>query len=574
MNSIRLFYTILIILSIICAIFLLKYSYKRQNIPGAKYFILVLITVIIYDGEYIGELNAGNFPNALFWFQLEHIVIPWIHYFWFMMSLDYVRLPKKQWRILKYIMLCHPISAYILYFTNSFHHLYISEFHFISNGYFYVINTTKGILYPAPVIWGSILGMISISLYVRAGIKAHRLHRKGYIIMIGASLFPWATTFLTVYKLNYLGIDYFPVVTIVSGILYVYGIFQYRIFNTIPIATETVFRQAKEGILLLDYMNRIIEANAVIVRMYPELGNLRKENTFSSFVHRHSEFTGVIENKDTIDLHYVEEQKDRYYIAKVNKITTEDDLQIGKMITISDVTQIYERQKKLEMIATDAIDKAETSEISFLQAQINPHFLNNTLSVIASMITRAPEDAKILITDLGDYLSRCYYFDSDSPMTPLRKEIETVKVYVNIEKARFRERIYFHITCVNIPEINVPRLVLQPLVENAIRHGILKKAEGGNVWLNIERRMEGIFFEVQDDGVGMSDEMIASLTVDNPDRKGIGIRNIHNRLLKYYHAGLIIKKAGQGISVSFCIPDASIEEMKREGDLDDECNCC
>jgi len=573
MNSIRLFYTILILISIVCGFFLLNYSYKRRKMPGAKYFILVLIAIIIYDGEYIKELNATNFSTALFWFHLEHIVIPLLHYFWFMMSLDYVKLPKKQWRILKYIMLCHPIFAYILYFTNSFHHLYISEFHFVSNGYFSVINTTKGILYPAPVIWGSVLGLISTSLYIRACIKAHRLHRKGYIIMIAAALFPWATTLLNVYKLNYLGIDYFPIVTIISGILYLYGIFHFRIFDTIPIAMETVFRQAKEGILLLDYTSRIIEANAVVVGMYPELGYLRKENTFASFVHSHPEFIDILANKDTIDLRYEEGQQNRYYIARVNKIVTEDDLQIGKMITITDITQMYERQKNLEMIATDAIDKAETNEISFLQAQINPHFLNNTLSVIASMITRSPMEAKILITDLGEYLSRCYYFDSASPMTSLKKELETVMIYINIEKARFRERINFHIVCECIPEINVPRLVLQPLVENAIRHGILKKVEGGNVWLNIERTMEGIFFEVMDDGVGISEETIASLTIDNPERKGIGIRNIHNRLIKYYHAGLIIKKVGQGISVSFCIPEDRIEATKREGALDDECNC-
>ncbi len=559
MDIVRLIYNFLVLLSMLCAIFLLKYSYSRRNIPGAKYFILVIITMIIYDCLYIGELNATNFQNALIWFHLEHLVIPLIHYYWFMMSIDYVRLPKNESRILKYIMLCHPILAYILYFTNGFHHLYISKFHFISNGYFKVISTTKGILYIAPVIWGSALGLISIFLYVRSCIKAHRLYRKGYIIMITASIIPWVTIFINVCGLNPLGVDNFPVATSVSGLLYLYGIFQYHIFNTIPIATETVFRQAREGIILLDYMDRIIEANEVAVGMYPELKYLKKENTLSSFVQRHPEFGGLLDNKDGVNLHYLEEHKDRYYIAKVNGIASEDDLQIGKIITISDMTQIIQHQKKLELIATDAIDKAETNEISFLQAQINPHFLNNTLSVIASMITRAPEEAKVLITDLGEYLSRCYYFDSASSMISLKKELETIFIYVNIEKARFRERVNFHIVCDSIPEINVPRLVLQPLVENAIRHGILKKAQGGNVWLRIERMDEGILFEVKDDGVGMSDEMMASLTIANPDRKGIGIINIHNRLQKYYREGLTIKKAESGTSVSFYIPE---DELK------------
>ena len=469
-------------------------------------------------------------------------------------------------------MLCHPILGYLLYFTNDFHHLYISEYHFVSNGYFNVISSTKGVLYIAPVIWGSALGLISIFLYIRAYSKAHRLYRAGYIIMITASVLPWITIVINACGLNPLGIDNFPVATSISGLLYLYGIFQYHMFNTIPIATETVFRQAREGIILLDYNNRIIEANETVAAMYPELKRLSRENTLSSFVQRHPEFRGLLENKDSVPLQYVEEGQDRYYIAKVNGIASEDEMQIGKMITISDMTQLYERQKKLELIATDAIDKAETNEISFLQAQINPHFLNNTLSVIASMITRAPEEAKVLITDLGEYLSRCYYFDSTTPMVSLQKELETVNIYVNIEKARFRERVNFHIVCDSIPEINVPRLVLQPLVENAIRHGILKKAQGGNVWLNLECTDEGVYFEVKDDGVGMSDEMIATLTRANADRKGIGIINIHNRLLKYYQKGLTIKKTESGISVSFYIPKDKIKTSNREDNTDDECD--
>lgn len=101
---------------------------------------------------------------------------------------------------------------------------------------------------------------------------------------------------------------------------------------------------------------------------------------------------------------------------------TDDNFEIGKVLTITDITLFVEKQKSLESIASTAIYQAETSELSFLQAQIKPHFLNNTLSVIGSMITRSPQEAEALIAELGEYLANCYYFDSTSPMALLEKE--------------------------------------------------------------------------------------------------------------------------------------------------------
>ena len=233
----------------------------------------------------------------------------------------------------------------------------------------------------------------------------------------------------------------------------------------------------------------------------------------------------------------------------------EDNLTIGKILTVNDITLYAQNKKTLEQIAVIAIDKAETNEISFLQAQINPHFLNNTLSVIGAMIKRDPDGAKELIGNLGEYLANSCYFDNTSPMVLLKDELEAVNTYIFIENKRFGERLKYHTIWQHVPNISVPRLILQPLIENSIRHGILRKADGGNVWLIIYEEDMRVFFEIKDDGVGIAPAKMLGLTWKENKRQGIGLYNIHSRLLKYYGEGLKIEsEPGKGTSVRFSIP--------------------
>lgn len=550
----RYFLTMLLIASVICAVILLKYAYVRRNMPGAKYFVFLLITAIIYNGAYIGELNAGNYDTAKLWYDIEHIAIPLQHYFFLLLGLEFTNVNKRVFKVIRNVALYHPILYCVIFFTPGLNKLYASNYYFVNKGSFSVITSEKGVFFYIIVLSGTIIGIISSAAYIIGYIKSSNLQRKIYILMMVATIFPWFTVYLNAAQLDG-GVDYFPFATIITGLLYMFCIFQFKIFHTIPIATEIVFRQAKEAIILVDMEEKIVDANVSAIHIFPELGNTKKKYHLTDFVTSYPQLHQLILNQDKFPFEGKIKEELRHFEANVQNIQTDDKRDIGKIIQIFDVTKTYMEKKEMEKLVINAIDQIETSEISLLQAQISPHFINNSLSVIASMITRAPEEAKVLITDLGDYLANCYYFDSTTYMVDLEKEIETVKTYVNIEQARFRERLQFHIVGANIPEIRVPRLIIQPLVENAIRHGILKKIAGGNVWLTIQMDEKWIHFEISDDGVGMSEEFLKELLGAEGVRKGIGIRNINTRLLKYYGEELrIVSAPEKGTSIKFQIP--------------------
>ena len=563
MDMVRLIFTLLLSSSVFFAFPLIKYAVQRRSMPGASYFILLLVSTLINNLVYTAEINASTLSWALVWFYIQHITFPLQHYFWMMMSLEYAKAPKEFVRGAKYIGLLHPALFYLIFFTNHLHHQYISSYSFINNGHFWVILSTKEPLYMLMVASGTVIGAISMFFYIRGLIHSSRLHRNGYIIMMVASVIPWITVYLITTNTNYLGIDYFPVVSILSGILYMLGIFKFRMFNAIPIATEIVFRQSKEGVIIVDLADQIIDANDSFTKLYPDLKGRLHKYTLHSFTEDHPELKGIYGESSTFTYSMPQGGTEKHYQGAVTKVLTNDGLEIGKILTITDVTLFVEKQKSLETIAFTAINQAETSELSFLQAQIKPHFLNNTLSVISSMITRNPQEARALIAELGEHLANCYYFDSTSPMVLLEKELESVRTYVTIEKARFRERLNFHLLYDDLPPLFIPRLVLQPLVENALQHGILKKAGEGNVWLTVSREEQGFWFEVRDDGVGMREETIDGLLSRTDNTQSIGLSNIHRRLMKYYGQGLLItSRPEMGTRVAFHIPRTATVERR------------
>ncbi len=557
LNSVRAALTMVLLLASVLAVLLILYAYRRRKVPGARSFMYLMFISMLYCLGYLGEINSNALQEALFWFHIQHIPIPVQHYMWFLLGLEYARVPSKILARLRYAALIHPVLYLCIYYIPSLRRYYASDFFFAFNGHFNVIDFTRGPLYILVVVSGTALSLICVGLYLHGYFKTSMLQRDGYLLMLLASLFPWSAVYLNATGVSLLGIDYFPVFSVVSGLIYTLGIFRHRIFSTYPIATQTVFRQSKEAIMILDWEERIVDVNILFLSLYPELRRLGKKDTFAVFLATHSEFAGYTDEVQPYSYRMMIGVEQRYFSAQITRLLSDDgSLEIGRIFTISDITLFIEHQQRLEQIAFHALSRAEASEISFLQAQIKPHFLNNTLSIISSMITREPQEAKRLITELGEYLARCYFFDSSSPMTELTQELESVSTYIEIEKARFRERLTFRLDCDKIPNIQVPRLVLQPLVENAIRHGVLKKAEGGTVVLTIREKTDGVHFEVSDDGGGIAaDKLEALLDECSPHTNGIGISNINKRLKRYYNTRLDIQSGqAEGTRAAFFIP--------------------
>ena len=190
------------------------------------------------------------------------------------------------------------------------------------------------------------------------------------------------------------------------------------------------------------------------------------------------------------------------------------------------------------------------SELKALQSQINPHFLFNVLNTMTSLIRTNPEKAREVTIDLSNYLR--YNLDNNVKSVKLIKELNQVDTYIKIEKVRFGDKLnILYDVDESLYNFQIPSLIIQPLVENSIKHGILKKRDNGCVKIIIKKIDKDIEITIEDDGVGIEQSIIDNL--DKQIKENIGLKNVHQRLKLLYGEGLNIKKLEQGTRIKFKI---------------------
>ncbi len=214
--------------------------------------------------------------------------------------------------------------------------------------------------------------------------------------------------------------------------------------------------------------------------------------------------------------------------------------------------------RRTELLSADlqaSLDKVIKTETAYMSAQMKPHFLYNALSTIAECCETDPHEAGNLIMSLSKYLRQTLDYDNLSAIVPLKKELELVRAYSSIECARFENiEIIFDIPD-TLPLVQLPPLTLQPLVENAIKHGLRKTREGGRVTVSAKQQERSIEFAVEDNGVGISEEAVENIAVLPKGSVSIGLYNINTRLVRLCGQGLCVKsKTGEGTRISFQIP--------------------
>jgi signal transduction histidine kinase len=200
------------------------------------------------------------------------------------------------------------------------------------------------------------------------------------------------------------------------------------------------------------------------------------------------------------------------------------------IVAAAHAAMLYRRYRERELRAVHLETQLARAELQSLRTQLQPHFLFNTLNTISALVHRDPDGAERVVSRLGDLLRLSLQTAARSEVA-LRRELEFLAGYVEIQQTRFRDRLT--VTVDAEPEALdgvVPSLMLQPLVENAIRHGIEPRAAPGHVVVRAWRSAGRLTITVSDDGVGVPAQGSPSPTAGN----GVGLRNTRARLRQLY----------------------------------------
>ena len=193
----------------------------------------------------------------------------------------------------------------------------------------------------------------------------------------------------------------------------------------------------------------------------------------------------------------------------------------------------YQKQAREQAVREANLEKlTREAELKALKTQINPHFLFNTLNSLNALVIKDPKKTREIITRLGNML-RYVLEGSESNFVPLRREIEFVEDYLAIEKTRMGEKLKFYVNVdKNLLEVRVPPIILQPLVENAIKHGVAKKPGGGWVRIDVKEDKGNLKCQVIDNCGKLSPP---DKNLNTNVNQGLGLRNIRERLRCIYH---------------------------------------
>jgi two-component system LytT family sensor kinase len=193
----------------------------------------------------------------------------------------------------------------------------------------------------------------------------------------------------------------------------------------------------------------------------------------------------------------------------------------------------------------------QEARLRALMSQINPHFLFNTLNSVASLVRTDPGQARVVIHKLSSILRRL--MRKHDNFTSLREELAFIDDYLSIEMVRFGDKLRFHKEVEpDALDARVPSMLLQPIVENSLKHGLAGKVEGGEIRLRIWRANGRLHLEISDDGIGIAEANLAKLF-----EQGIGVSNVNERLKVLFGSDYrmwIDSKQGEGTRTGIEIP--------------------
>jgi len=236
----------------------------------------------------------------------------------------------------------------------------------------------------------------------------------------------------------------------------------------------------------------------------------------------------------------------KLYKIKTNSVT-KTDIELAKGLA-----HLFSNQIELSKIEYQK-ELIKRAELKRLQAQIRPHFLFNTLNTVVSFCRTNPNKARDLLLELSFFLRSS--FNNIEELVTLEQEIRITNSYLSIIKARFGDKVLVEYDIDLDQEYLIPPFIIEPLVENAVKHGILPLNKSGLIKVTIRKNNQKLEINISDTGVGMNQDLLDSLLKESKSELGIGIKNVNQRLESLYQESLEIKsKLNVGTSINFKVP--------------------
>jgi signal transduction histidine kinase len=518
------------ILSAIVAAALALYAWRRRSTPGATSFSLLMSAVALWSVGVVFGLASPDLPTKMIWAKFVFFGIVTVPFAWFTFTLEYTG--RERWLTTRMLLLLavEPFITLALAWTNEAHGLVYTSTVLDSSSGYPMVQATFGVWTWVHTVYAYLAILAGSIILGWAAIRMPQLYRRQAIVLLIGSLVPWISNIISVAGLSPLPLlDLTPLSFTLTGIVFSWGLFQYRLLDIVPVAREMVIEQMSDGLMVLDVRDRVADINPALQRtiglpivkilgqrvdvILPMWNDLSKSSTIPVATHT--------------EIMLGESDQRRDYNLRIAPLFDQRQHFTGRVVTLHDITDLHRTQRELEK-AKNAAQAADHAKSNFL-ATVS-YELRTPLNTINGYSSSLLADAKINSPTSIGYLEKInlaaqhllnlannlleltklemgtlapnpHVFDLTSVV---REVVSTVQPLA--DKNDNTIQIHFdNVAGMNSDKDKVQQILLR------LTHNACKFTRHGRVTLDIHREDGWVTFYVRDTGVGIAPDHLPHL---------------------------------------------------------------
>ncbi len=347
-------YSLALVFAAALSALLAVWSWRLRRTPGAAAFIGLLVATSLYSAGYACELTSGTLGEMLFWNKIQYLGIPFIPVFWLLMAAAYSGRSFWLRRRVVAALLASSVLTILLNYTNGLHHLFYRSASVKTSGPFPVIALSKGVLFWVYIGYANAVLVAGTWLLVDTFRRTALPYRKQTAVMLAAAALPWLGFLCYLSGLSPLFLDTTPLCFTVAGPIFAWGLFHYGIFDIAPVAKDSVFASMRDGAIVLDGRNRIIDFNPAAAALIHELTPRSRGRSLDELLSVCPNLLKLLgpDGGQGSDCEFGDGDERRYYHARISSVSDVQGRPLGKVLLISDVTELGRLMDRLREQST------------------------------------------------------------------------------------------------------------------------------------------------------------------------------------------------------------------------------
>lgn len=324
-------------------------SYRKRHLQVARTMMYMMVAASCYAVGYVFEILSSSLSEVKLALQIEYLGIPFVSAFWFLLVIQFTGLAARYRKWLAMLLLLVPTATFLLHITNDWHHLIYKAYVLNENGTVPLYNTVKGPWYSVHAVYNYTMLLFGILLFIPMYLRALPIVRKQIVVLILGAAAPML--FNIAYMFSKV-IDFTPFGFAVSGVVYAWGIFRFRLLRLTPLAYAKMFDTIRDGVILLDYEDQIVNHNRAAEEVFPELGWAKSfpasgKDVLSACPELYARIAATDFQDERFSLQRLLDDRHRHYICSLTYIYDAGVTPIGKMLMFNDITELKENEERM-----------------------------------------------------------------------------------------------------------------------------------------------------------------------------------------------------------------------------------